>query len=386
MIPTLAEQRKIFIIEDQKLIVADLENTLQKLSYVVTGNASSAEEALAKLQAASPDLVLVDISLKGPMDGIDAAAVIRAQYNIPVVFLTAFGDEDTIARAKTTTPYGFIIKPFNERELRAIIEIAIYRHQIEKRNIGEMLHHRALEDFISLYNQAQTAINRREEAMAIAAHEIKNPLTTMQFMIETLATECEQFDDESGTLRGKFQQFTQQIERITTLVNNLFDTARITTGQLFLAAEEFDFAAMVRSLVEDFTPRAQQVGSTLVLEGPDALFLQGDRHRLAQVLSNLLANAIKYGAGGAIEIRVEAKAGIVLLRIKDFGIGMSKETIAKVFERFERGVSTRQEAGLGLGLYIASEIVTAHGGKLSVQSTLEVGSEFSVVLPRGGLG
>src|SRR5687768_9361835 len=98
--------RRILIVEDQRLIAADLENTLRKLGYVMAGSVASGEEAVPKASETRPDLVLMDIRLRGDMDGVEAAQAIRAQLDIPVVYLTAYADEETILRAKTTTPFG----------------------------------------------------------------------------------------------------------------------------------------------------------------------------------------------------------------------------------------------------------------------------------------
>jgi PAS domain S-box-containing protein len=122
---------RIFIVEDERIVAADLESMLKELGYEVAGMAASGESAVEKVEEAMPDLVLMDIRLEGTMDGIDAAEQISARFNIPVTFLTAYADESTLGRAKTTMPYGYILKPFEERELRTAIELALYKHKME---------------------------------------------------------------------------------------------------------------------------------------------------------------------------------------------------------------------------------------------------------------
>ena len=139
--------RRILIVEDQRLIAADIENTLKKLGYVVVGNVASGEEAISKSDEVRPELVLMDVRLRGEMDGIHAAEVIRDRFNLPVVYLTAYADEETILRAKKTTPFGYLVKPFNERELRATIEIAFYTHQMERTLADERAKRRGAEEF-----------------------------------------------------------------------------------------------------------------------------------------------------------------------------------------------------------------------------------------------
>src|SRR5262245_51637429 len=122
---------RILVVEDQGLIAADIENTLKKLGYVVVGNVSSGADAISRSDQLRPELVLMDVRLQGEIDGIQAAEIIRDRFNVPVVYLTA-PDEETILLAKKTTPFGYLVKPFNERELRATIEIAFYTHRMER--------------------------------------------------------------------------------------------------------------------------------------------------------------------------------------------------------------------------------------------------------------
>jgi PAS domain S-box-containing protein len=126
-------ETQILIVEDESIVAEDIRRTLQSLGYNVPAVASSGEEAIKKVKENSPELVLMDIMLKGKMDGIDAAGQIRSHFNIPVVYLTAYSDDKILERAKITEPFGYIIKPFNERELQINIEIALYEHKMEKK-------------------------------------------------------------------------------------------------------------------------------------------------------------------------------------------------------------------------------------------------------------
>ncbi len=123
----------VLIVEDETIVAKDIERRLKSLGYIVPSVVSSGKKAIKKAEEDNPDLVLMDIVLKGEMDGIEAAEHIRYNLDIPVVFLTAYADEKTLKRAKTTQPYGYIVKPFEDRELRATIETALYKHRIEKK-------------------------------------------------------------------------------------------------------------------------------------------------------------------------------------------------------------------------------------------------------------
>ena len=124
---------RIMIVEDEMIVAGDIKKTLQDKEYVVSTVVSSGEEAIKKAEADNPDLVLMDIVLKGEMDGIETAKQIRSRFNIPVLYLTAYADKKMLERAKITEPFGYIIKPFHEKELYSNIEMALYKHKAERK-------------------------------------------------------------------------------------------------------------------------------------------------------------------------------------------------------------------------------------------------------------
>mgnify|MGYP000288205694 FL=1 len=124
---------KIFIVEDEAIVAESLNDQLEALGYIVTGYAPSGEEALRNIKNNLPDLVLMDIMLEGEMDGVETAQQIKELYGIPVIFLSAYSDSETLGRAKLTEPFGYLIKPYKERELHTTLEITLYKHRMEKR-------------------------------------------------------------------------------------------------------------------------------------------------------------------------------------------------------------------------------------------------------------
>jgi len=121
------EAKRIFVVEDESIVSLEIQSRLKSLGYQVAGTASSGDEAIRKVLELKPDLILMDIRIKGNIDGIDTAAEIHKHLEIPVIFLTAYADEATLQRAKVTDPFGYIIKPFEERELEISIEIALFK-------------------------------------------------------------------------------------------------------------------------------------------------------------------------------------------------------------------------------------------------------------------
>jgi two-component system, response regulator PdtaR len=128
---------KVLIVEDEVIVAKDIGDTLLSLGYSVTGTAASGEEAVELTESTAPDIVLMDIMLEGELDGTEASEIIRSRFNIPVIFLTAYSNEKTLQRAKTTNPYGYILKPFQETDLYTTIEIAIHKHRTQRKLIQE---------------------------------------------------------------------------------------------------------------------------------------------------------------------------------------------------------------------------------------------------------
>ncbi len=127
---------KIMIVEDEGIVARDLSNHLTEMGYTVPAIAATGEDALKKAAETRPDLVLMDIRIKGAMDGIEVAEQLRDLFGIPPIYITAYTDEDTLRRAKITQPYGYIVKPFDEREVHSIIQMALHRHQVERAKQG----------------------------------------------------------------------------------------------------------------------------------------------------------------------------------------------------------------------------------------------------------
>ncbi len=130
-------QTNVLVVEDESIVSKDIQHSLKKLGYHVVGAASTGEQAVELAREHVPDIILMDIMLKGEMSGIDAAEAIRKEANIPVIFLTAYADESTLAKAKVTQPYGYIIKPFKEIDIHTSIEMALYKHKKETEVLKE---------------------------------------------------------------------------------------------------------------------------------------------------------------------------------------------------------------------------------------------------------
>jgi signal transduction histidine kinase/PAS domain-containing protein len=234
-----------------------------------------------------------------------------------------------------------------------------------------------------LYREAQDAIRLRDEFLSIASHELKTPLTPLSLKLQMLSKELRKQPDSA--LRRSVEDYVatgaRQVKKLSELVSDLLDVTRISGGKLRLEFEDVDLATLVREVVGRHEPEAARLGSNLVLDIQGTVVGRWDRLRLEQVITNLVDNAIKYGSGKPVQVRVQVGGARVMLQVSDEGIGIAPEYLPRIFGRFERAVSERHYGGLGLGLYITRTIVEAMGGNIGVESRPGEGSLFTVELP-----
>lgn len=245
------------------------------------------------------------------------------------------------------------------------------------RDISEQKSHQAERE--RLYREAQEATRVREEFLSVAGHEMRTPLTSLQFQLHTIQKRLESGQPEKaveGLVRAR-----GQLQRLTSLTEELLDVTRITSGRLTLELEEVDLGQLACAAADRQRESAARAGSELRFEAPSSVTGLWDRSRLEQVVTNLISNAVKFGSGGQITIRVEPDTAGAKLTVRDQGIGISPADQARIFERFERAVSKKSYGGLGLGLWITRQILDAHGGRIRVESALGQGSTFEVQLP-----
>ncbi|RKG48338.1 PAS domain-containing sensor histidine kinase [Corallococcus sp. AB011P] len=230
------------------------------------------------------------------------------------------------------------------------------------------------------------AVRARDEFLSVASHELKTPLTPLQLKLTALLRTVE--NNPSATLPVEriardLEVARRQVRKLSDLIEDLLDVSRISMGQLRLDRAPMDLTSLARDVVTRYAPQSAQVGCTVTMEATTPIRGHWDRARMDQVITNLLTNALKYGAGKPIHVRVRMDSGLAVLSVKDEGIGIPLEDQPRVFERFVRAVSERNYGGLGLGLFITQQIIEAHGGIVQVRSILGAGSTFTVMLPPG---
>ncbi len=269
--------KRILVVDDERIVNLDIQATLKRLGYNIVGDAVSGSEAIEKASQFKPDLVLMDIKLRGEMDGVEAANFIIKSYDIPVVFLTAYSDDQTLNRAKLSGPFGYLLKPFEERDLRSAIEIALYKHGMEQ-------------EFRQAIHDAEVANEAKSSFLATISHELRTPMNGILGLSEILL----------GTgLNNEQHEYVELIKGSATsllsVLNDLLDYSKIERRILELREGLFD-VRQVLGLVMN-THNAHALKKDLQMEcfiHPEvSKELQGDSGRLTQILDNLVSQCHK---------------------------------------------------------------------------------------------
>lgn len=421
---------KILVVEDEFIVAADLKARLTKMGYKVVGTAASGLEAIEKVWKESPDIVLMDIVLKGEMDGIAAAEAIKQGYNIPIIFLTAYADQNTFSKAKTTEPFGYICKPFQEKNLRMAIEVALQRHGIETKQQQDLI--AAQQSEYESINQ----LNFQTEEVSRTIHELRTPLTTILASIKLLEISKGQTETE---LQNKYLRLLKSSStKLENLIDDILLLAKAERKQLRFAPEAIDLARFCRNYLEEIQVGSQTSHRFILLcpDLPNLVYL--DAKILETILSNLLTNAVKYSPPEkAIILKVEYQnnylpsletesltskrtllnplsssklsqelppklannspnhspalemelqelfSPYIVIQVRDYGIGIPPEEQDRIFETFSRCSNVAGVNGTGLGLAIVKHAVELHGGSITFESIERLGSTFTVALPCG---
>jgi PAS domain S-box-containing protein len=230
-----------------------------------------------------------------------------------------------------------------------------------------------------LYAQAERAVLARDEFLSVASHELRTPLSALMLQLGGLERTVAGADEK---IAKKTAAALRHTSRLAKLVESLLDVSRLATGRLTLNTEDCDLGDLVREVAERLTDEIKQAGCAIVVNASAGVRGPWDRLRVEQVVTNLFANAIKYGAGHPIEVNVESDFDAAIMTVRDHGIGIATGDLPRIFDRFERAAPARHYGGLGLGLYIAREIVHAHGGWIRAASWPGEGATFTVELPK----
>jgi signal transduction histidine kinase len=229
------------------------------------------------------------------------------------------------------------------------------------------------------------ALALSDEFLSTLGHELRNPLAPIYMQAQYLLDAVRQGESKALTSEWMVPQlegFCRRLHKFLEMLNRIMDVSRMSAGQLHLELEEVDLVEVVREVSANFERELSAARSELRLDLPPRLVGNWDRMRVEQVFTNLLSNAIRYGASKPIEVRASGDLGQIELSVKDHGVGIPEEHQTRIFERFERAGKTRSSGGFGIGLWTVRQSCLALGGHVSVKSRPGEGSAFTVVLPR----
>lgn len=356
---------RILIVEDESLVAQDLHNMLAALGYDVVAIVPSGERALAVIAATPPQLILMDIAIQGGMDGIETAAEIHRLYRLPIIFITALGDTLTVQRAKIAEPFGYLYKPFEQREIHAAIEMSLYKHAMETQ-----------------LRESEASLRRSERKYREAGDQLQKLTRHLQDIREKERTHlAHELHDELGQILTAMKMDASWL------------LSKIPDGEKNLRARAADLSALadqtlktVRRLAQEMRPGVlDDLGLSTALEWQAAEFAErtGIRCRvqsivdeshltkdqataLFRIVQESLTNASRHSGATEVTITLNETPGTIALRIADNGRGIAEEEI---------------RAGRSLGLLGMRERAAAAGGTFAIAGRAGEGTTVSVEIP-----
>ncbi|MBF0345828.1 MAG: response regulator [Nitrospirae bacterium] len=404
---------RIMVVEDEWIIAANLKEMLEGLDYEICAVVFSGEEAIRKAEEERPDIILMDILLRGKMDGIEAAENISTFLNIPIVYITSYTDDKTLKRAKETDPFGYIIKPFEKRELRIIIEMALYKYAMESklkeksRQLEEL--NRNLETKVKdeiekgrkkehmLIQQSKLAA--MGEMMVAISHQWRQPLNIIGLLIQDLEEAYEFGEIDDNYIKSMSRESMAQLTFMSNTISDFTNFFKPMKEQVFFDIKEAidDVISLIQlqlenlqvciksSILTDSSLKNEPSNDEFICNG---FIIKGYPGEFQQVILNMINNSRdaimrkrqsgEFGTSNRDEIDVllykEHKKNVI--KIKDNGPGIPEDIIDRIFEPY----FTTREEGIGIGLYMSKIIIENHmGGRLYAENTGN-GAMFTIEL------
>lgn len=365
----------IFLVEDEAIVALDLKNHLERLGYSVLGSVPSGEEALDLLKELKPDLIIMDIKLQGKLDGIDTAAILNKRYGIPFIILSAYSDEGIIERAKHVEPYGYIIKPYRNNNLRASIEMAMYRAKMKNEVIKLEMQLRQSEKLKAVGNLAGGI-----------AHDFNNILTVILGYTTLI--------DEKLSLNENIKSDIEGIRTAALRANSLTKHLLAFSRKQVLNPELVEIKVIIENMSRMISRLIPENIKFNIISDYDSQIVFIDQAQIEQVLLNLLLNAKDaMPEGGTLVLKSKItrlekhlqvttgtikKGNYVCISVQDNGSGISYEDFNHIFDPF---FTTKPlNKGTGLGLASVYGIIEQSGGYIDVQSEPGKGASFTLYL------
>lgn len=365
---------RILILDDDAHLCQMLSDILEEYNYS-TRTSETREEALAAITEFHPHIALVDFKL-GDVSGLDVAHEMKPlDPQLPIILMTAYPTLDLAVKAIQSDIYDFLSKPVDTTYLLRAINNALETRKLQEENINLIASLKKSNEQLERLNQMKSKF------LSVVSHDLRTPLTSIRGYAEFMK------DPNTGPSEYKLciNSILVSTDRMNYLISNLMDMFSIEQGRLRVELENMNYQTVFKELEQTYAPVAKEKGIQMVWKIPNTnLPILGDNNRLVQLLTNFISNAFKHTAQGqSITITVTADGAKIRTEVKDSGEGIAAEHIGKIFDQFyqvESSATRRQ--GLGLGLSISKEIVSAHKGEIGVSSEgLGKGTAFYFTLP-----
>jgi len=311
---------RIMLVDDEVTITMQLEESLPPMGYDVVGSASSGAEAVEMARSLSPDMILMDIVMPGEPDGIDAARTIKAELDIPVIFVTAYADDEFVRRAKTTEPFGYVVKPFQESELRATMEIALYKKGVERRLC------QAVEGLANSRQQLRAFVahlqSEREEKAALIAHQLDDDLGQL---LAVLGMDLSWLRNRLIRDHESLLEKLDSMKELTLAVAQV--VGRMSTELRPAILGHFGLGAAIEWQAEEIQKRTG-IKCEVTVQPEDLALDQALSMALFRILEEALANVASHAGARKVGVRLEKEAGGVVLEVSDDGRGIGEKEIS----------------------------------------------------------
>ncbi|MBF0338509.1 MAG: response regulator [Nitrospirae bacterium] len=392
-------KKTVLIAEDEFIIAGRIKMALHEMGHAVTSIVASGVQAIEKAATDKPDVVLMDIVLRGEMDGIEAAGKIREAYNIPVIFLTSHVNETLLDRAKITEPFGYLLKPFNERDLQTSIELAIYKHGMENKL-------RELNRTLELRVQQEVESNRQKECMLIhqskmasmgemiaaIAHQWRQPLNAISIITQDLGDAYQYGSFDEAYLSESVNMTLGQVRFMTNTIDDFMNFFKPDKEKV-----PFKVCTAIKEVIQLINVQFTKSDINVILNDSaqatcsDEPVAEGLPNEFKQTVLNILCNArdaivkrkkqglFTTGEKGEIYVGLSTTDHTVKVALTDNGGGIPPEVIGRVFEPY---FTTKGSEGTGIGLYMSKVIIENNmGGKLYANNNSK-GAVFTIELNR----
>ncbi|MGB1002649.1 MAG: hybrid sensor histidine kinase/response regulator [Salibacteraceae bacterium] len=406
---------KILITEDDKVTAMFVQRVVTQMGHESVGIAYSGLEAIELVQKKEVDLVLMDISLPGELDGISVTNQIMEEHGLPVVYITGVSDKNTLGRALKTHPYGYISKPVTEGVLQTVIELSMQRFNLENEliqsqnllqqlnsNLEEKVKERTAE-IKSRNLDLKKEVGKRKKSEAqlkvslakerelnelksrivnIISHEIKTPLTSIKSSAELIDIHIEN-QSPPEAINKHIKSIDKSVNSLTNIINETLLIGKIESGSLKPEIEPTHLRELISSIVDTIETGIGKNHSILLeIESEIPTLVKTDKRLFTQIFTNLLSNAAKYSPDAeVIEVNFNIQDNQLHFSVIDYGLGIPEKDQKYLFEMFHRASNTNDIEGVGLGLAIVKKSIEELNGTLNFSSSENQGTTFIVSLP-----